>query len=80
MTTKREKIKQTAKSNPFQSVAEIAEECDTSKGYVREALSNFGLSLMELRKEEYKRLKEEYRKLEEDYKQLAEYLSESQAS
>ena len=73
MTTKREKIKQTAKSNPFKSVAEIAEECDTSKGYVREALSNFGLSLREMRKEEY-------RKLEEDYKQLAEYLSESQAS
>jgi len=80
LTTKREKIKQTAKFNPFQSVAEIAEECDTSRAYVREALSNFGLSLRELRKEEYKRLKKEYQMLEEDYKQLAEYLNTTQAS
>lgn len=59
----RDLIVETALANPWLSTHEISEEVGTSDGYVRTVLSNYHISLKQLRRKEFAKVKEENKEL-----------------
>jgi len=60
--TKKDMIIRLAKSDPFVSIEEVANQADTTNRYVRTILSEAEISLMQLRKEAYQNLEKLYSK------------------
>lgn len=60
--TKKDMIIRLAKSDPFVSIEEVANQADTTNRYVRTILSEAEISLMQLRKEAYQNLEQLYSK------------------
>lgn len=65
MNTKQHIIK-LVRENPFLTVEELATQTNTTKGYVRNLLSEENMTLRDARKDEYNRLKRRYNELKKE--------------